>query len=200
MTEQNLAPKSYEELEESLFPKQAKPSSIDLTSLANTVFAMKKYSDITSVAALGLIFLSGGEAGIGLLSILFLAAPLASAALGVAATVIAGKRSAITGTPRTADSQDIVSYKQAFKDAAGSLQAKQIASALLIGASPFMMGLSVIGMFSGNTAMAMLFPLSAVAAAVGGLFGWGAKKENTKMNVYEIAIGKEQLKLASPAP
>ncbi len=195
MTDQAKPAPSYDDLKESVFPTQNKPSSIDLTSLANTVFAVKKWADIASAATLGLLVLSGGTATV--LAPLLLPAPLASTGLGIASTIIAGKRADTMGSARASDSQEVSGFRKAFKDAASSLWNKQIASSVLLAASPFMMGIGVLSMFSGGSGMA-LFPLSAVAAVAGAVFGHSAKNDNTKMNVYEAVIRREQQKPATP--
>jgi hypothetical protein len=202
MTDQAKPAPSYDDLKESVFPTQNKPSSIDLASLANTVFAVKKWTDIATAATLSLLVLSGGTATV--LAPLLIPAPLASATLGITSTIIAGKRAATTGTARSSDSPEVSGFRKAFRAAASALQNKQLVSSALLVASPFMMGLGIMGMFSsgsdiGGASMWALFPLSAVVAIGGAVLGHAAKNDNTKMNVYEAVIGREQQKPATPA-
>jgi hypothetical protein len=196
MTDQPKAAPSYEELKESVFPTQNKPSSIDLTSLANTIFKVKKWADIISAATFGLIVASGGTATF--LAPLLLPAPLASAGLGVASFAIAGKRADTTGVNRSGDSQEVSGFRKAFRAAADALQNKQLVSSALLAVSPFMMGLGALSAFEGSGEGVILFPLSAVAAIAGAVMGHYAQNDNTKMNVYETVIAREQQKPFAP--
>ena len=184
---------SYEELKASVFPAQNNPSSISLTTLANAAFAAKKWTDIAAIASFGLLFAFGAP-----VAALLVPTALASATLGLSSAAIAYKRADETGAERPQDTEEVRGFRSAFRRAATGLMGRQVASAVLTGAAPFMLFFGFAYAFAaasggkpGADAAALVALAAPLASLAGVILGHKAKADNTKMNVYEAVIKRE---------
>lgn len=189
------APLSYKDLKKTLGKEKDKPGFSTLSETANTVFALKRGTDVAAALTFGMAVMGAGLAG----TLLPWAVSYA-AAFSAGGAYLSYKRKQETGLSQPKDTQALRGYKTEFNKAARSAMETGIASSVLWGAAmpSLLWGIVLFLTFS---PWGQFFMWVGIASAAGGTaFGLKSHKDHKKMNVYEAAIRKESLKNPSPSP